>query len=270
MRWTLATAVRLRPSFWRWVNLWALVHGGEAARAGSGAQPVLVVVGAPSSMAAEFGICVGIDEGTVDCGGVCGAHSFAEGSVVEQHGQCRRSGAGGDVGGLRRRNSPRAGRRCRSFAGCDVRAPCAPGCLVRDGPAGPCVHWSVMARIAAISGSSSTSTHGACEGTTCGAHRRPGLGFTTVGEPAKQLPTSRVVRVGDQLGFQPGAINPMTSDVSQHPRAQCTVGPPLASHIPVILDREGEPGATLLGHLARANPHWRLLSRRGRCRNRSS
>jgi hypothetical protein len=121
-----------------------------------------------------------------------------------------------------------------------------------------CVRWSVMARIAAISGNSSTSTRGAREGTTCGAHRRPGRGFTTVGEPAKQLPSSRVVRVGDQLGFQPIAINPMTSDVSQHPRAQCTVGPPLASHIPVILDREGEPRATLLGHLARANPHWRL------------
>jgi transcriptional regulator len=45
---------------------------------------------------------------------------------------------------------------------------------------------------------------------------------------------------------------------------------PLASHIPVILDRGGEPRATLLGHLARANPHSRLLSRRGRFRNRSS
>ena len=44
----------------------------------------------------------------------------------------------------------------------------------------------------------------------------------------------------------------------------CTDEAPLASHIPVILDREGEPGATLLGHLARANPHSRLLSRRGR------
>jgi transcriptional regulator len=44
----------------------------------------------------------------------------------------------------------------------------------------------------------------------------------------------------------------------------CTDEAPLASHIPVILDCEGEPGATLLGHLARANPHSRLLSRRGR------
>jgi transcriptional regulator len=42
----------------------------------------------------------------------------------------------------------------------------------------------------------------------------------------------------------------------------CTDEAPLASHIPVILDREGEPAATLLGHLARANPHSRLLSQR--------
>ena len=41
----------------------------------------------------------------------------------------------------------------------------------------------------------------------------------------------------------------------------CTDEAPLASHIPVILDCEG---ATLLGHLARANPHSRLLRRRGR------
>jgi predicted FMN-binding regulatory protein PaiB len=41
----------------------------------------------------------------------------------------------------------------------------------------------------------------------------------------------------------------------------CTDEAPLASHIPVILDCEG---ATLLGHLARANPHSRLLSQRGR------
>ena len=44
----------------------------------------------------------------------------------------------------------------------------------------------------------------------------------------------------------------------------CTDEAPLASHVPVILDCEGEPGARLLGHLARANPHSRLLSRRGR------
>ena len=33
----------------------------------------------------------------------------------------------------------------------------------------------------------------------------------------------------------------------------CTDEAPLASHIPVILDRGGEPGATLLGRFARAN-----------------
>ena len=49
------------------------------------AQPALVPVGAPSSMAREFGICVGIGQDTVGGGGVCGAHSFAEASVVEQH-----------------------------------------------------------------------------------------------------------------------------------------------------------------------------------------
>jgi hypothetical protein len=42
-------------------------------------------------MAGEFGICVGIGESTVNCGGVRSAHSIAEGSVVEQH---------GNVGGL--------------------------------------------------------------------------------------------------------------------------------------------------------------------------
>jgi transcriptional regulator len=44
----------------------------------------------------------------------------------------------------------------------------------------------------------------------------------------------------------------------------CTDEAPLGSHIPVILDCEGEPGATLLGHLARADSHSSLLSRRGR------
>ena len=40
---------------------------------------------------------------------------------------------------------------------------------------------------------------GVLEGTPGRVDRRPGLGFTTVSEPAKQL-GSRVVRVGDQLG----------------------------------------------------------------------
>jgi betaine-aldehyde dehydrogenase len=42
-------------------------------------------------MGGEFGICVGVGESAVGGGGVCGAHSFAEASVVEQH---------GDVGGV--------------------------------------------------------------------------------------------------------------------------------------------------------------------------
>ena len=55
---------------------------------------------------------------------------------------------------------------------------------------------------------------GVREGTTGGADRRAGLGFTTVGEPANHLPGRRVVGVGNPLGFQPGAVDPMTSDVS--------------------------------------------------------
>jgi hypothetical protein len=53
------------------------------------------------------------------------------------------------------------------------------------------------------------------DGTTGGADRCAGLGFTTVGEPAKQLPGSRVVRVSNQLGLEPGAVDPMTGHVSQ-------------------------------------------------------
>jgi hypothetical protein len=37
-------------------------------------------------MAGEFGVCVGIGDSSVDGCGVGGAHTFAEGSVVEQHG----------------------------------------------------------------------------------------------------------------------------------------------------------------------------------------
>jgi transcriptional regulator len=50
----------------------------------------------------------------------------------------------------------------------------------------------------------------------------------------------------------------------------CTDEAPLASHIPVILDRECEPYATLPGHLARANPHSRLRAEEADFRNRSS
>lgn len=34
-------------------------------------------------------------------------------------------------------------------------------------------------------------------------------------------------------------------------------GVPVATHVPVILESETVEGGTLLGHLARANPHWR-------------
>ena len=39
--------------------------------------------------------------------------------------------------------------------------------------------------------------------------------------------------------------------VSQHG------GQPLASHLPLLLDRQAGPRGTLVGHLARANPQWR-------------
>jgi len=32
---------------------------------------------------------------------------------------------------------------------------------------------------------------------------------------------------------------------------------PLVSHLPLLLVAEGEPHGTLIGHFARANPHWR-------------
>jgi transcriptional regulator len=37
-------------------------------------------------------------------------------------------------------------------------------------------------------------------------------------------------------------------------------GVPFASHLPFLLDRTAGPHGTLLGHVARANPHWRGLA----------
>ena len=37
-------------------------------------------------------------------------------------------------------------------------------------------------------------------------------------------------------------------------------GVPFASHLPFLLDRTAGPHGTLLGHVARSNPHWRELS----------
>src|SRR5262245_53849951 len=34
-------------------------------------------------------------------------------------------------------------------------------------------------------------------------------------------------------------------------------GAPFASHLPFLLDRAAGPHGTLVGHMARANPHWR-------------
>jgi transcriptional regulator len=37
---------------------------------------------------------------------------------------------------------------------------------------------------------------------------------------------------------------------------------PFATHLPFLLDREAGPFGTLIGHVARANPHWRELAAR--------
>ncbi|MCE9562256.1 MAG: FMN-binding negative transcriptional regulator [Planctomycetes bacterium] len=37
-------------------------------------------------------------------------------------------------------------------------------------------------------------------------------------------------------------------------------GTPFASHIPFLLDRTAGPHGTLIGHVARANPHWKDLA----------
>lgn len=42
--------------------------------------------------------------------------------------------------------------------------------------------------------------------------------------------------------------------VSQHG------GEPFATHLPLLLDRAAGPHGTLIGHVARANPHWRDLA----------
>jgi len=39
-------------------------------------------------------------------------------------------------------------------------------------------------------------------------------------------------------------------------------GEPFATHLPFLLDRTAAPHGTLIGHLARANPHWRGLAGR--------
>src|SRR5207244_5542732 len=37
-------------------------------------------------------------------------------------------------------------------------------------------------------------------------------------------------------------------------------GVPFATHLPFLLDRTAGPNGTLIGHVARANPHWRELA----------
>jgi transcriptional regulator len=38
-------------------------------------------------------------------------------------------------------------------------------------------------------------------------------------------------------------------------------GEPFATHLPLLLDRTAGPGGTLIGHVARANPHWQTTDR---------
>jgi Putative FMN-binding domain len=59
--------------------------------------------------------------------------------------------------------------------------------------------------------------------------------------PARYVPDS--YRAPPEAALEIIAANPWAVLVSWDRRA------PLASHIPVILDRESEPGVTLLGHL---------------------
>jgi transcriptional regulator len=37
---------------------------------------------------------------------------------------------------------------------------------------------------------------------------------------------------------------------------------PMITHLPLLLDRQRGPQGTLIGHVARANPHWRTLQQR--------
>src|SRR5947209_4161347 len=39
-------------------------------------------------------------------------------------------------------------------------------------------------------------------------------------------------------------------------------GEPFATHLPLLLERDAGPHGTLVGHMARANPHWRELDGR--------
>lgn len=36
-------------------------------------------------------------------------------------------------------------------------------------------------------------------------------------------------------------------------------GTPLATHLPLLLDQSAGPQGVLLGHVARANPHWQAF-----------
>jgi transcriptional regulator len=48
--------------------------------------------------------------------------------------------------------------------------------------------------------------------------------------------------------------------IREHPFATLITGTsdePLVSHVPLLFEADGTPQGTLIGHMARANPHWR-------------
>lgn len=63
--------------------------------------------------------------------------------------------------------------------------------------------------------------------------------------------------------FDPGDPAAAHDFVDAHPfAALVTVGPdgPFATHVPVLLDRARGPHGTLVAHVARENPHWRMMA----------
>ncbi|KAA9155791.1 FMN-binding negative transcriptional regulator [Amycolatopsis acidicola] len=63
--------------------------------------------------------------------------------------------------------------------------------------------------------------------------------------------------------YRPAGPGDEAELVRRNPFALVVSGgePPVATHTPVILPGPALDGATLLGHMARANPHWRAFGR---------
>ncbi|HEY1189737.1 MAG TPA: FMN-binding negative transcriptional regulator [Gemmata sp.] len=56
-----------------------------------------------------------------------------------------------------------------------------------------------------------------------------------------------------------GAIHDLIERYSFGVLVSQVAGEPFATHLPFLLDRAAGPHGTLIGHMARANPHWREL-----------